>query len=104
MAKHFAGFGLRSVEFMVSTRSIALKGLMMIYADKEKMRETRKRWRQTNPEKYREYRLRFRFGVTIEQYEAMSLEQDGKCAICKTIPLQKLEVDHDHVTGKVRGL
>ena len=73
-----------------------------MYADKEKMRETRRRWHQTNPKKSREHRLRARFGITIEQYDAMAAEQEGKCAICKAH--QKLEVDHDHATGKVRGL
>jgi hypothetical protein len=34
----------------------------------------------------------------------MFAQQDGKCAICKLISKQKLCVDHDHSTGKVRGL
>jgi hypothetical protein len=47
------------------------------------------------------------YGLTIEQYDAMLVLQDGRCAICNRRPLMAqpdLAVDHDHVTGKVRGL
>jgi hypothetical protein len=52
-----------------------------------------------------------RYGVTIDQYDAMLTEQDGRCRICGDPPdpngkraASRLHVDHDHVTGKVRGL
>ena len=45
------------------------------------------------------------FGVTKDQYFEMQSRQGGKCAICKgTDTPRRLAVDHDHVTGKVRGL
>lgn len=55
-----------------------------------------------------EHRLR-KYGVTREEFDRMLKEQDGKCAICKTFEpgpraLSTLQVDHDHETGKVRGL
>jgi len=46
-------------------------------------------------------------GMTNERYEALLLEQDGKCALCGISPKddkQRLHVDHDHDTGSVRGL
>jgi hypothetical protein len=44
-------------------------------------------------------------GVTSEQYEAMLAAQGGGCAICGNPPkTRRLDVDHDHRTGKVRGL
>ena len=45
--------------------------------------------------------------MTVERYEQMLSEQDGSCAIC-SMPVNKngtrLCVDHDHKTGKTRGL
>jgi len=47
-----------------------------------------------------------RFGLTVEDYQSMLAAQAGGCAICggqcKTGRI--LAIDHDHVTGRVRGL
>jgi hypothetical protein len=38
-------------------------------------------------------------------YEAQLARQDGHCAICPNTPKsRRLHIDHDHKTGKVRGL
>ena len=51
------------------------------------------------------YTLKTKFGITEEDYARMFKEQNGKCAICLNEPKQRrLAVDHDHKTGKVRGL
>lgn len=45
------------------------------------------------------------FGMTVEQYDAMLASQGGKCKGCNRPPTKKrLAVDHDHRTGRVRGL
>lgn len=51
------------------------------------------------------------YGLTCDQYDAMFAEQDGLCAICgqperalERGRIRKLAVDHDHETGRVRGL
>ncbi|MFJ7297563.1 endonuclease VII domain-containing protein [Streptomyces collinus] len=44
------------------------------------------------------------YGMTMEQYEEKARQQDGKCAICGTMPDHRLHVDHDHRTGAVRDL
>jgi hypothetical protein len=45
------------------------------------------------------------YGVTEEQYRALLMAQDGRCAICGRLPRnRRLAVDHDHNTGEVRGL
>ena len=46
--------------------------------------------------------LRSKYGITVEDYERMHNEQGGVCVICQNA--DKLVVDHDHITGKVRGL
>lgn len=45
-----------------------------------------------------------RYGLTPEHYEALLSAQGGRCAICGGRPTGNLHVDHDHNTGKVRGL
>jgi hypothetical protein len=50
----------------------------------------------------RNYHLRRRYGITVEHYDRMFAEQHGKCAICWEAPAE--HVDHDHATGRVRGL
>lgn len=67
---------------------------------------TLKAWRLN-----RESHLRRMFGLTLDDYDAMLKAQDGVCAICKEQEtctrngvVKHLAVDHDHKTGKVRGL
>jgi hypothetical protein len=50
--------------------------------------------------------------MTVADYNALLAEQKGVCAICRNPELRRgnhgkakrLSVDHDHETGKVRGL
>lgn len=46
------------------------------------------------------------YGITSEQYASLLRYQGGKCFICQraTGKRRRLAVDHDHKTGKVRGL
>jgi hypothetical protein len=53
------------------------------------------------------YRTLYRlYQLTPQMYQALVTRQNGKCAICEgTNPGgDRLAVDHDHQTGKVRGL
>ena len=57
----------------------------------------------------RDYQLLYKFGLTRREYDDMLAHQKGKCAICGSIdPGSKnkgqFSVDHDHVTGDIRGL
>jgi hypothetical protein len=52
-----------------------------------------------------------KYGMTHEQYEDMLMQQNGACAICGKPEsrmirgsVAMLAIDHDHETGKVRGL
>jgi hypothetical protein len=48
-----------------------------------------------------------RYGITPEQYTELFNKQEGCCAICgrhQTEFKAALGVDHDHITGIVRGL
>jgi hypothetical protein len=46
------------------------------------------------------------YGIDVADYERMLQEQNGGCYICGKKPTGKraLDIDHDHETGKVRGL
>jgi hypothetical protein len=48
------------------------------------------------------------YGISMDDYNAMLEAQDGKCAICSCSPpnhhKKRLNIDHCHSTGKVRGL
>lgn len=82
-----------------------------------------KRWQQANPERLNAYRRRRRlepsvkrreraghlkrkYGISLEMYESMLGNQGGGCAICRREPVSdiSLHVDHDHLTGEIRGL
>ena len=62
--------------------------------------------RAADPEYDRRRNFRQKYKITIEQYDAMYRDQNGVCAICARLNLsgRRLAVDHDHDTGKIRGL
>ena len=45
-----------------------------------------------------------KYGLTQESFQKMLSDQEGKCAICKLIFGKKINIDHCHDTGRVRGL
>lgn len=75
-------------------------------------------WNVKNPDRYFDGHLRRNFGITLADYNAMLDRQGGVCAICGGPPtdrrnrrrgkqlvfVARLVVDHDHDTGRVRGL
>lgn len=62
-----------------------------------------------NKRKHREQQWK-KYGIknmTYERYEEMLIQQDNCCKICgihKSKIKRNLAVDHDHTTGKIRGL
>lgn len=51
--------------------------------------------------------LKYKFGITLDGYNILHELQDGKCALCDRDRKdfnKDFAVDHDHNTGKVRGL
>lgn len=80
----------------------------------ERTKEHRKRvqikWRAANRGRLvrgrKSYRLMKEYGLSFETYEIKMREQNGLCWICKRPGDNhgRLSVDHNHSTGKVRGL
>lgn len=47
--------------------------------------------------------MQTRYGLTPEDADAMLAAQGGVCAICREVPMRAV-VDHNHETGKARGV
>lgn len=63
----------------------------------EKRRSEARKQHHENPGK--------RFRLSKEEYEQLVKNHENKCAICGAPPKGKrLNIDHDHKTGRVRGL
>ena len=63
--------------------------------------------RKRTPAKNHERNLRVKYGISVEDYNAMFHAQEGRCAIClkhQSKLKRRLHVDHDHATGAIRGL
>jgi len=56
-----------------------------------------------DPTRVRRMDLKAKYGITLEEYAAMLARQEGQCAICGAAG-EKLVVDHNHTTGRVRSL
>lgn len=55
----------------------------------------------------RRYALQRKFGISEEKYNDLLIDQNSCCAICQRHQSnlsRKLAVDHNHLTGQVRGL
>lgn len=94
-------------------------------AYRERMVKKNVEWAKANPERHKTHvrrsTLRSKYGISVEQYDALLAEQKGCCALCgatehgrtgesgrhdgsRDWKADSWPVDHDHKTGRVRGL
>jgi hypothetical protein len=80
-------------------------------SDKEYARRYQRDYRKTGVRNIKNSSLKKSYGMTIDEYESLHDQQNGKCAICGEYETMKIKgitmslaVDHCHNTGKVRGL
>lgn len=67
--------------------------------------ENNRRRYHRNPRRAQDEARWKNYGLTAAEYEDMLVHQQYQCAICEvSFELRKPCVDHDHETGKVRGL
>ncbi len=84
---------------------------MTVEEKRQRNRGYSKTWKKRNPEKAlfdrKNAHLKMKYGITFAEYNEMLAKQNGCCAICGKSPSgfkRKFHVDHDHATGKIRGL
>lgn len=62
---------------------------------------------KNNPDMIRRSKLKAAYNISLEEYNSMFSYQEGKCAICDKHQSEfkhRFCVDHDHITGQIRGL
>jgi hypothetical protein len=68
-------------------------------------RKRAKIYRKTNSDMFADRHLQRKYGLSLSIYNSMLQEQNGVCAICFNPPTyRRLDVDHNHTTGAIRGL
>ena len=74
--------------------------------NQDKLREIKREERRRNRDTRRDYDFRQKYGITLADYDTMFESQGGVCAICFQPPTggRRMAVDHNHETGKIRGL
>jgi hypothetical protein len=83
------------------------KSLAVARANPQANRDKVNNWRRENPERARDSQLKKNYGITLDAYIKIFESQNNRCAICKspsTGGKNDWHVDHDHSTGKVRGI
>lgn len=85
------------------------KGIKIPYEDREEKAQYKRDYNNSRycPERNKNNKLLKAYGISLDDYNSLLVEQEGCCAICKrhhSLFMRKLSVDHDHKTGRVRGL
>ena len=98
-------------EYRVANKEkIAVRGRVYYIANREKIKAARVTYCAKNREKVlatkRASHFLGKYGLTVAQKQSLLDRQGGRCPICTTTAPGKRGwvVDHNHATGKVRGL
>ena len=74
---------------------------------KEERYNYNKKWVMSNKEKAIDNQLRIKYGISLADYNKLKEKQNNCCEICgrhESEFKRRMCVDHNHVTGEVRGL
>lgn len=71
--------------------------------------DRRQLWRQNHPDKAskrdRDRARKLKYGIMPDDFDLLLLDQEYRCKICDTrLAGGTTHVDHDHKTGRIRGL
>lgn len=73
----------------------------------EKNKASYLRWHKENKHRDRNNRLLREYGITLEMFNDIFASQNHSCAICLSTHSgngRGFHIDHDHLTGNVRGI
>lgn len=127
--KYVIGYGCVSCLCERGLPKLQDTNLMAPYRTKEKQKKKLKTWRQNNPDMVLEQRkrsnpktkiryqkrktiikdqyLKRKYKISLFEFDQILEKQSGKCAICqidKRKTGKQFAVDHNHITGRIRGL
>ena len=85
---------------------------------KDKVNQEQREFRKNNPDKVKEYYSKYsekrkirqrkklleKYGLDEKKFNHLLEVQNNKCPICKKSFLKRPVIDHNHKTGKTRGL
>lgn len=99
-------------EYILKTKDkVKLRSERYRNKNREKIRERLKLYALKNPEKIKlaklKQSLKKRYKITLDEYNEMYRKQENKCGICQIHEsklTKKLNIDHNHRTGKAREL
>ena len=99
-------------EYLLRTKDkVKLRSERYRNKNREKIKERLRLFVLNNPEKIKLHRLKCslkkRYKLTLDQYNEMYRKQESKCGICgihESKITKKLNIDHNHKTGKAREL
>jgi hypothetical protein len=89
-------------KYLINKEKILTTNKIWRKLNKTKVTAYQKSWVKKNKDKVKNSRLKYNFGITLEEYQKLLEKQNNKCKICNNV--EKLVVDHNHLTGKIRGL
>lgn len=109
--KHHEETRARGLKYYQKNREEVLARHIKYYQKhSEEMLARSRKYRQEHPEKIRDRELKRSYSLTLDDYNTLLAAQNGVCAVCSKPPSgngdngKNLHVDHDHKTGKIRGL
>ena len=102
----------KSIEYREKNREqLKLNARKYREKNKSKIKKRLKLYALKNPGKIKlakiKQSLKKRYKITLDQYNEMYRKQESKCGICgihESNITKKLNIDHDHRTGKAREL
>jgi len=79
---------------------------------KDEVYAPQRKYRQTHKEELKKrrkiYDLKNKYGLSITEFDDLLLSENNKCPICgqplDLLNLKNICIDHNHLTGKVRGI
>ena len=70
----------------------------------QKVKDSQHKWYLKNEEKVWEYNINKHYGISKNDYIKLLELQGNRCIICEQKCEDRLSIDHDHDTYKIRGL